>query len=261
MASEIQSPFSVDRASEIPVGVQLRWRLRALVLAGELRPGEELPSVRQLASWAGVNPNTVRAVYDDLGREGLIRSRQGKGTYVDEGVESHPRLESIALEAVGRAREAGVGAGDFAIAVMACTDLLGGDEPGPGGMAGSGPAEGEDIETRLELRRQIGQLEAELAQYVLDLDPEEEPISPPWSSGHVTGLEELEAIRDALFERLFRAQRAAVDRVRHEGEVRARREVRTGPGPLGRAMTRWRKGVGRDGGEEGSGGGGGSGSG
>jgi DNA-binding transcriptional regulator YhcF (GntR family) len=249
MTSEIQSPFSVDHESEIPVGVQLRWRLRALVLAGELRPGEELPSVRQLASWAGVNPNTVRGVYDDLGREGLIRSRQGKGTYVDEGAESHPGLESIALEAVRRARDAGVGAGDFAIAVMACTDLLGGEVAGPEGTEGSGP-DVEDIGTRIELRRQIGQLEAELAKYVLDLDPREEPISPSWSSGHVTGVEELEAIRDALFERLFRAQRAAVERVRHEGEVRAKREVRAGPGPLGRAMSRWRKAAGLSGGED-----------
>jgi GntR family transcriptional regulator len=244
--SEAKSPFSVDHSSEIPVGVQLRWRLRALVLAGELRPGEELPSVRQLASWAGVNPNTVRGVYDDLGHEGLIKSRQGKGTYVDEGVESHPGLESIALEAVGRAREAGVDAGDFAIAVMACTDLLGGEEPAPG----SGPdstvtGESEEIEARLELRRQIGQLEAELAKYVIDLDPEEDPISPRWSSGHVTGVGELEAIRDALFERLFRAQRAAVERVRHEGEARARRAPRSGPGPLGRAMSRWRGGLGQ----------------
>jgi GntR family transcriptional regulator len=250
MTSEIQSPFSVDHESEIPVGVQLRWRLRALVLAGELRPGEELPSVRQLASWAGVNPNTVRAVYDDLGREGLIRSRQGKGTYVDEGVESHPGLESIALEAVGRAREAGVGAGDFAIAVMACTDLIGGEAAGPESTEGSGPTDGEDIGTRLELRRQIGQLEAELAKYVLDLDPQEEPISPSSSSGHVTGVDELEAIRDALFERLFRAQRAAVERIRQEGEARAKRETRAGPGPLGRAMSRWRKAAGASGGEE-----------
>jgi hypothetical protein len=133
---------------------------------------------------------------------------------------------------------------------MACTDLLGGEEAGPGGVAGSGPTDGEDIETRLELRRQIGQLEAELAKYVLDLDPEEEPLSPPWASGHVTGVEELEAIRDALFERLFRAQRAAVERLRHEGEARAKREVRAGPGPLGRAMSRWRRATDTDSGEK-----------
>src|SRR5262249_30727420 len=144
------------------------WRLRALVLAGELRPGEELPSVRQLASAAGVNPNTVRGVYDELGREGLIRSRQGKGTYVDEGVESHPGLESIALEAVGRAREAGVDPGDFAIAVMACSDLLGAEAAETDAAPVAGGTGGEDIATRLELRRQIGQLEAELAKYVQD---------------------------------------------------------------------------------------------
>jgi GntR family transcriptional regulator len=243
MPNAAESPFSVDHASEIPVGVQLKWRLRTLVLAGQLRPGEELPSVRQLASWAGVNPNTVRGVYDDLGREGLIRSRQGKGTYVEDGVPTHPELESIALEAVVRAREAGVGDGDLAIAVMTCTEILGEETARPEGPRDSAGSDEGGIETRRELRRQIGQLEAELARYVADLDPDEEPISPPWSEGHVTGLAELEGIRDALFERLSRAQRAAVERARQEGEARAKREVGAGPGPLGGAMRRWRRAV------------------
>ena len=121
--------------------------------------------------------------------------------------------------------------------------MLGGEGVGPEGAEGSGPtgkARTSGLGSSCVAR--IGQLEAELAKYVLDLDPQEEPTSPPWSSGHVTGVEELEEIRDALFERLFRAQRAAVERVRQEGEARAKREMRAGPGPLGRAMSRWRKG-------------------
>jgi DNA-binding transcriptional regulator YhcF (GntR family) len=74
----------VDRESEVPVGTQLAWRLRALVQEGTLGPGDRLPSVRDLAITAGVNINTVRAVYARLEREGLIRSEQGRGTFVTE---------------------------------------------------------------------------------------------------------------------------------------------------------------------------------
>ncbi|HEX8959695.1 MAG TPA: GntR family transcriptional regulator, partial [Solirubrobacterales bacterium] len=80
------NPFTIDREGELPVGVQLSWRLRALIASGHLRAGERLPSVRHLAEWAKVNLNTVRAVYGDLEDGGLISSRQGQGTFVAEGV-------------------------------------------------------------------------------------------------------------------------------------------------------------------------------
>lgn len=72
----------VERRSELPVGVQLAGRLRAAVSGGALAPGERAPSIRQLADAAGVNPNTVRAVYQRLEDEGLLRSEQGRGTFV-----------------------------------------------------------------------------------------------------------------------------------------------------------------------------------
>jgi DNA-binding transcriptional regulator YhcF (GntR family) len=72
----------VDRAAEVPLGTQLAWKLRALVTSGALSPGDRLPSVRELALDAGVNVNTVRAVYGRLETEGLIRSEQGRGTFV-----------------------------------------------------------------------------------------------------------------------------------------------------------------------------------
>jgi DNA-binding transcriptional regulator YhcF (GntR family) len=72
----------VDRDGEVPVGTQLAWRLRELVSAGTLHPGDRLPSVRELAIEAGVNVNTVRSVYGRLEHEGLVRSEQGRGTFV-----------------------------------------------------------------------------------------------------------------------------------------------------------------------------------
>jgi DNA-binding transcriptional regulator YhcF (GntR family) len=74
--------LSVDRGAEVPLGTQLAWQLRDLIEAGSLRPGEQLPSVREMASAAGVNVNTVRSVYGRLENEGLVSSEQGRGTFV-----------------------------------------------------------------------------------------------------------------------------------------------------------------------------------
>ena len=79
----------VDRENDIPLGVQLAWALKERIANGTLEPGDRLPSVRELAAEAGVNVNTVRAVYARLEQEGLTRSEQGRGTFVsaaaDEG--------------------------------------------------------------------------------------------------------------------------------------------------------------------------------
>ena len=74
--------FSVTRDGELPVGTQLVWKLRSLIESGALEPGDRLPGVRTLAEAAGVNVNTARAVYGRLERAGLIRSEQGRGTFV-----------------------------------------------------------------------------------------------------------------------------------------------------------------------------------
>jgi GntR family transcriptional regulator len=74
--------LNVDRGAEVPLGTQLAWRLRELVSQGSLRPGDRLPSVRELATEAGVNVNTARSVYHRLENEGLVSSEQGRGTFV-----------------------------------------------------------------------------------------------------------------------------------------------------------------------------------
>ena len=93
--------LSVDRDAEVPVGTQLAWRLRDLVDTGTLRPGDRLPSVREFATAAGVNVNTVRSVYGRLENEGLVSSEQGRGTFVAGGERStraHLRRQIAVLE-------------------------------------------------------------------------------------------------------------------------------------------------------------------
>jgi len=74
--------LAVDRDADVPLGAQLAGRIRAAVGAGRLGAGDRLPSVRELAEAAGVNVNTARAVYARLESEGLVRSEQGRGTFV-----------------------------------------------------------------------------------------------------------------------------------------------------------------------------------
>jgi GntR family transcriptional regulator len=246
------TPFSTDPAAELPVGVQLSWRLRALIATGRLAAGERLPSFRRLAEWAGVNVNTVRAVYAGLESAGLVVSRQGQGTFVAGGFESAPELEEIAGEALQRVRAAGLDPGDLAIVLTACASM-GGEEAIAADVALDLPGiagESEAIEVRHELRRQIARLEIELSAYTRDI-PRDMPTAARFSGAHVAGVEELEQTRDTLIAQLSEAQRAAELRARQVGEVRARREARlereemgngatrSGGGPLGRAMSWW----------------------
>jgi DNA-binding transcriptional regulator YhcF (GntR family) len=74
--------LSVDRHADVPLGTQLAARIRSAVRDGSIGAGDRLPSVRELAESAGVNVNTVRAVYARLESEGIVRSEQGRGTFV-----------------------------------------------------------------------------------------------------------------------------------------------------------------------------------
>ncbi|HEX6753568.1 MAG TPA: GntR family transcriptional regulator [Solirubrobacterales bacterium] len=245
------TPFSTDPTAELPVGVQLSWRLRALIATGRLAAGEQLPSFRRLAEWAGVNVNTVRAVYAGLEREDLVVSRQGRGTFVAAGLEAAPELEEIASEALRRVRGMGLDPRDFVVVAAACASMASEGEGAPVPPALPDPArESEAIEVRHELRRQIARLEVELGTYTRDL-PADMPTAGRFSQAHVAGVEELEQTRDTLIAQLSEAQRAAELRARRLGEARAKREARldeerhggsaqSGGGPLGRAMSWWR---------------------
>ena len=76
--------FIIDEESGIPVWVQVRRRLIYCIVSGYYKPGEQLPTVRELAVQLDINYNTVNKVYQDIERDGFIVSKRGRGTFVAE---------------------------------------------------------------------------------------------------------------------------------------------------------------------------------
>lgn len=74
----------IDPRSPTPLYEQIAARVRVAVAAGELKPGDALPSVRALARDLRVNPATVVQAYRDLAIDGFVEIRHGQGTFVQE---------------------------------------------------------------------------------------------------------------------------------------------------------------------------------
>jgi GntR family transcriptional regulator len=202
-----QSPdsfdFSLDRDSDLPLGAQLAWRVRSLVASGRLGEGERLPGVREMATLAGVNVNTVRSVYGRLAEEGVISSEHGRGTFVADARAARTELERL---------EAATGSGGFAA----------------------------EARRRASLRAEIAMLERELAVLEVPTNGDPQPDAgrrrqPP--APQLLTAADLEAIRDDLVERLhpLRADRTIArterERERHEIETEP-----TAPHPRQRAI-------------------------
>lgn len=75
-------PVQIDENSTEPLYAQIKNQLRSLIIAGQIDEGTLLPSIREFASSLNCSVITVRRVYQDLEQEGLLRTRQGTGTFV-----------------------------------------------------------------------------------------------------------------------------------------------------------------------------------
>lgn len=198
--------LTIDRDSELPIGVQLAWALRARVCDGRLHAGERLPGVREMAEIAGVNANTVRAVYQRLEREGMIESRHGTGTFVAGGASGRSDAGELAATVARQARERGMDPREVAVALYVAQDV----EQGVG--AAAGPKDG--AERRRELRGQIVALEQALAE-IEAANPG--LLGPPADSPRLAGprllsAQELEGVKARLVRRLADAQLALDER-------------------------------------------------
>lgn len=79
--------FDVDLHSRTPIYEQLCKRVVEMVIKGQLKPADKLPSVRELAKELGVNPNTVSKAFQMLERDGIINSVPGRGSFISDSNE------------------------------------------------------------------------------------------------------------------------------------------------------------------------------
>jgi len=92
----VTTRFALDRSLPVPLGVQLRGKIKYGIACRELRPGERLPSVRDLAVQIGIAPMTVAAVYRELQEAELLEARGGCGTFVAScGAENATRRDGL----------------------------------------------------------------------------------------------------------------------------------------------------------------------
>jgi DNA-binding transcriptional MocR family regulator len=75
-------PLQLQPESHVPLYIQVRDQIRALVHTGELRVGDRIPASRELAAHLGVHRTTVANAYAELESEGLIQGHVGRGTFV-----------------------------------------------------------------------------------------------------------------------------------------------------------------------------------
>ncbi len=105
---------SIDINSSVAVYVQIENHVQFAIASGKLKPGDQLPSVRELSERLGVNPNTVAKAYRDLEVMGLLYTRRGMGVFVNKGIENkcredcRKRIISRMHEVVAEAKAAGM---------------------------------------------------------------------------------------------------------------------------------------------------------
>ena len=192
-----QLPISIDRDSDMSVGTQLAWQLRSLIASGRLAEGERLPGVREMATLAGVNVNTVRAVYGRLGDDGAIVSEHGRGTFVRSVAAARHALDRLGVPAAA---------------------------PRPAPVRPASDTLTAEARRRASLRAEIALLERELAALEVPTGGNGESegaerAKPP--APQLLTAAELEGIRDDLVERLrpLRADRDTARGLRERAQA------------------------------------------
>jgi GntR family transcriptional regulator len=120
MAAEPTIQFRLDRKSGVPAYRQVVDQVRQSLRLGLLRPGDRLPTVRDVVKQIAINPNTVHRAYRELEAQGLTEGRPGSGTFVRRSLSKVPDEQPLLqrqLEKWMRAARA-AGLGDEAIAAL-----------------------------------------------------------------------------------------------------------------------------------------------
>lgn len=84
--------------SERPVYLQLMEQIQAGIISGYFHPGDKLPSVRDMAAEATVNPNTMQKALSELERVGLVYTNRTSGRFITSDIETIKKLKSEAVK-------------------------------------------------------------------------------------------------------------------------------------------------------------------
>ena len=111
---------AIDPSDVTPLHAQLERSIRAAIASRRLKPGDQLPTVRQLAVALRINANTVAKVYSQLERAGALGTRRGVGTFIADAPEHHrnqsareSELRAIVMRALADASARGFSAADL----------------------------------------------------------------------------------------------------------------------------------------------------
>lgn len=105
--------FSIDPASGVPFYRQIIDQIKYAIASGELKTGDQLPTVRQLAVDLAINPNTVSKAYSQLEILGILDTQQGSGTFISKQevkvseLERQEKLDTLCREFISSASSYG----------------------------------------------------------------------------------------------------------------------------------------------------------
>jgi GntR family transcriptional regulator len=104
MSPEKPLTLQLDFRSGLPIYIQITNQIESQVIGGKIKPGDQLPTVRALASELRINFNTVARAYRMLDEARIISTQQGRGTYITEvpPPEIKEKLRNETLEALAR---------------------------------------------------------------------------------------------------------------------------------------------------------------
>lgn len=89
--------INIDYKSRTPIYEQIIQNIKFLVITGYYKADEQIPSVRQLTSQLGVNPNTIQKAYSELERQGVIYSLSGRGNFISSDTEKLVNSKKIEI--------------------------------------------------------------------------------------------------------------------------------------------------------------------
>jgi DNA-binding transcriptional regulator YhcF (GntR family) len=130
ISRSVSVDYRIDSKSGVPFYRQIIEQVKFAMARGDLGPGDQLPTVRQLSVDLSINPNTVIRAYKEMEIEGLLETHQGSGTFVTsqrpeiDHLERQRMLDQILTEMLARASSYGLSLDEVLVGLRNRKDVL-----------------------------------------------------------------------------------------------------------------------------------------